>query len=408
MKILWIKAGGLVPPDTGGKIRSYHLLQQLAKKHAVSVFLFYTEEPNDRHHELKAHFEQLICCPIRVPPKQSLRGLLEFARTIIKGQPYSVMRYCRPEVKQRLKAVLQSSGYDLIVCDFLVPAALLDWHSPPLKVLFTHNVESQIWARHYKVATSPGWKIASFLEYQMLRRFEPHYLRLADHVLAVSPQDKEYFKRWIPPEKVSVIPTGVDTEYFYPQPELEEPDQLVFTGSMDWLPNEEGILWFVKEVLPMIRLQRPQTELWVVGRKPSKRILELAARTERIHVTGWVEDVRPYLWRGAVYVVPLWSGSGTRLKIFEAMAAGKAVVSTTIGAEGLPVSHGEDILLADEPAVFAESVLKLLCSRQMRRSLGEKARYKVVSHYSWEAVAGYLESVLASVVEQKQAVIPSA
>jgi len=174
----------------------------------------------------------------------------------------------------------------------------------------------------------------------------------------------------------------------------EEPDSLVFTGSMDWMPNEEGILYFVEEILPLIRKQRPNTALWVVGRNAGKKIKALPESDPGIHVTGRVADIRPYIARGSVYVVPLLVGSGTRLKIFEAMAMGKTVVSTTIGAEGLPVTNGSDIILADAPQHFANAVCRILSSPEERKRIGCAARKLVESEYSWAAVAKHLESVL--------------
>jgi len=187
----------------------------------------------------------------------------------------------------------------------------------------------------------------------------------------------------------------VDIDYFRPMGG-EEADSLVFTGSMDWMPNEDAILYFVEEVLPLIRARRPNTALWVVGRKAGRKIRALAESDPGIHVTGRVEDIRPYIARGSVYVVPLRVGSGTRLKIFEAMAMGKAVVSTTIGAEGLPVTSGSDIVLADEPRRFADEVGRLLASPEERKRIGDAARKLVEEKYSWAVAAKHVESVLRS------------
>jgi glycosyltransferase involved in cell wall biosynthesis len=186
---------------------------------------------------------------------------------------------------------------------------------------------------------------------------------------------------------LTVVPTGVDVEYFRPLDDEIE-NTLVFTGSMDWLPNEDGICYFAQEILPKIRREIPNVKLNIVGRKPSARLQALArGDVNHIHLTGWVDDIRPHLGQGAVCVVPLRIGSGTRLKIFEAMAMAKAVVSTTIGAEGLPVQHGSEILLADTPDAFAESVVILLRDNARRKTLGRAARELVESKYSWASVA---------------------
>jgi glycosyltransferase involved in cell wall biosynthesis len=202
----------------------------------------------------------------------------------------------------------------------------------------------------------------------------------------------------IEPAKITVIPTGVDLDFFRPAAEQEEPNTLVFTGSMDWMPNEDGIFYFVEEMLPRIRKQIPNTSLLVVGRRPSRRLLELARTTESVQVTGTVEDIRSYVQRGAVYIVPLRVGSGTRLKIFEAMAMGKAVVSTSIGAEGLPVRQGRDIIIVDSPDEFASAVVGLLQDRVRRGELGRAARQLVAQQHGWDSVAQHFESALERLV----------
>ena len=195
--------------------------------------------------------------------------------------------------------------------------------------------------------------------------------------------------------------TGADTEFFQPSGENELPNSLVFVGSMDWLPNEDAILYFVAEIFPLIQRQVPDVTLCVVGRKPSQRLKDLASRASNIQLTGWVEDVRPYVAQRSVCIVPLRIGGGTRLKIFEAMSMGKAVVSTSIGAEGLPVNSGKHILLADDPAGFAESTIRLLGDASRRTELGQAARHLVLENYSWATVSIGFVQVLESVMMKR-------
>jgi sugar transferase (PEP-CTERM/EpsH1 system associated) len=388
MRILWVKAGGLLPLNSGGRIRSYQILRQLARNHPVTFFGFHAREDDPAQQELEKVFEQVVRCPLDLPAPKGLRELLEYAAGMLSTEPYNIRKYCRPEVARKLRALVDGGAYDVMVCDFLVAAGVIPWDCSCPKVLFTHNVEAMIWKRHYEVAHNPLWKLLSWREWRAMARAEHRYLQLADHVLAVSQADATVFEKAIPTEKVSVIPTGVDIEYFAPSSDAEQEHTLVFTGSMDWLPNEDGIFYFADEILPRISEQLPSVKLTVVGRKPSRRLEALAAaRPQQIQLTGWVEDVRPYLARGAVSIVPLRIGSGTRLKVFEAMAMAKAVVSTTIGAEGLPVSHGSELLLADSPEAFADSLLRLLADTGLRRRLGSTARDLVESKYSWAAVA---------------------
>jgi glycosyltransferase involved in cell wall biosynthesis len=287
----------------------------------------------------------------------------------------------------------------LIVCDFLVPAVNLPEDLPCPAVIFTHNVESEIWRRHTETQT--GWLARQLYrsQYRRMLRFEGRTLRRFDGVLAVSDADRETFARLYPGvvrQPVSVVATGVDTEYFAPAADNPESHRLVFTGSMDWLPNEDAMSYFCRDILPLVRAEAPDVTLSIVGRAPTPTVSALAADAG-IVVTGRVEDVRPHMQEAAVYIVPLRIGGGTRLKIFEAMAMGKAVVSTTVGAEGLPVTDGEHVVLADTPVAFADAILGLFRDRARRARLEAAARALVVDRYDWSAVAGQLEAVLLRV-----------
>jgi len=227
-------------------------------------------------------------------------------------------------------------------------------------------------------------------------RYESHALGQFDGVVAVSEADRHTFARLYPGvirRPVHVVPTGVDTEFFSATPSPAAGRALVFTGSMDWLPNEDAMAYFCREILPRIRADEPEVSLAIVGRAPTPAVQKLAA-DHRVTVTGRVDDVRPFMKEAAVYVVPLRIGGGTRLKIYEAMAMGRSVVSTTVGAEGLPVVSGRHVMIADEPHTFARTVVRLLRDVNRRRSLEAEGRALVVERYDWSAVAGELEDAL--------------
>jgi sugar transferase (PEP-CTERM/EpsH1 system associated) len=396
VKILWVKSGGLLPLDHGGRIRSYQLVNTLASRHEVSLFAFCAEDqdPIRAHAPLENILRRVVCLPLRIPQPRSVRDYMQYARNVFSLRPYSMAKYCQPQVSQRLRQLLSQEEYDLLLCDFLLTAAVVPWDWPGPKVLFTHNVEAMIWERQYRTSRNPFMKAICYREFRTMQALERRYTKLADHLLAVSDNDRNFFARTVDPDKISVVPTGVDTEYFRPQTGIEEPATLVFTGSMDWLPNEDGILYFIENSLPIVRARFPQVRLLIIGRRPSPRLLQIAAKTPGITVTGTVEDIRPHMARGCVYIVPLLVGGGTRIKIFEAMASGKAVVSTTIGAEGLPVQHAENILLADDPQDFARCVVELLGNTRHRRELGLAARTLVEQSYSWDSVGKTLDTIL--------------
>ena len=399
MKILWVKAGGLVPPDTGGKIRSYSILRELARQHSVTFFSFYPAHDGDQHPSLTGLFDRVICVPLSLPEAKSRAEMGDYVLRLFSSEPYGITKYCRPEVRRRLLLVLKEETYDIILCDFMAAAGVIPWDWPTPKVLFTHNVEGTIWRRHYEVAASPLWKAISWLEWRRMDAAERRYLRLADRVLTVSEADRDAFSPFVEPGKLTVIPTGVDVDYFQAMPVEEAANSLVFIGSMDWLPNEDAILYFADSILPLVKQQIPEVSLEVVGRSPSRKLLALAEREKSMRLTGWVEDIRPFVARGSVCIVPLRIGGGTRLKIFEAMAMSKAVVSTSVGAEGLPVRAGENILLADAPRDFADSVVSLLRDSNERRRLGTSARTLVQEKYSWRKVAETFVLMLQDVLD---------
>lgn len=400
MKILWVKAGGLVPPDTGGKIRSYNIIRELARQHSITFFSFYAEHQPDAHFELKDILDHVVCTPLRLPSPKSTAEMFSYCARALSSQPYGISKFCRPVARKRLRALLAEESYDVVVCDFIFAAGVIPWDSPIPKVLFTHNVEATIWRRHYEIAKNPIWKAISRREWRKMEAAEQRYLRLADRVLTVSETDRDAFARVADPGKIAVIPTGVDINYFHPTTAAEIPNSIVFTGSMDWLPNEDAIFYFAEEILPLIKQQCPNVLLEVVGRSPSHKLQMLADKEKSIRLTGWVEDIRPFLARGSVCIVPLRIGGGTRLKIFEAMAMGKPVVATSVGAEGLPVRSGDDILLADRPTEFANSVLALFSDKKERSRLGSAARTLVEENYSWSRIAAEFACALDAVVSR--------
>jgi glycosyltransferase involved in cell wall biosynthesis len=248
-------------------------------------------------------------------------------------------------------------------------------------------------------------------QWRRMLRFERDALGRFDLVLAVSDTDSRTFERLYPgtiQTPIHVVQTGVDTQYFTPTaPDIARRAHLVFTGSMDWLPNEDGMLYFVREILPLIRAQEPDATLSVIGRAPTPAVRRLAEE-HGVEVTGRVDDVRPHIAAGSVYIVPLRIGGGTRLKIFEAMGMAKAIVSTTVGAEGLPVTPGTDIAIADEPHAFAEAVVRLIRDGGARQRLEAAARSLVVARYDWSAVAQDFEDALARVCHSEREPVAAA
>ena len=397
MRILWLKSDLLLPLDKGGKLRTWHLMRHLARRHEITYLAFREpEQPAANVEGMKEVASRVETITRSEPTKGTLRFYADAALHLLDPLPYAVGKYRSTEYRRRLARLLDEERFDLIVCDFLFPAVNLPKRLPCPAVMFTHNVESEIWRRHAETKSDAIGRLLYGAQYRRMLRYERRMLARFDGILAVSDADRETFARLYPgaiAQPAHVVPTGVDTEYFAPSAGSQQPARLIFTGSMDWLPNEDAMLYFCRDVLPAIRAEVPDVALTIVGRTPTPAVKKLAEE-RGVTVTGRVDDVRPFMRDASVYIVPLRIGGGTRLKIFEAMAMGKAVVSTTIGAEGLPVTDGEHVLLADDPATFARAVVHLIRDTGHRTRIEAAARALVLARYDWSAVAGELEDAL--------------
>lgn len=408
MNILWLNANLLLPLDKGGKLRTWHLMRHLARRHEISYLSFADPDTTPAQREgMREVCAHLQIVPRADPAKGSREFYLDAAKRIFDPLPYAAGKYRSDEYRDKVDAFLAAGSFDVVVSDFLVPAVNMPRSLPCPSVLFTHNVEAEIWRRHYERQRDPVRRFLFRQQWRRMLRFEADTISRFDLVLAVSKTDGEtlqdlYGRAMKAP--AFTVATGVDTVFFAPRPAADvSPKHLVFTGSMDWIPNEDAMTHFCEATLPLIRAQEPDVTVSIVGRAPTPAVRRLA-NIPGVEVTGRVDDVRDYVGRGSVYIVPIRIGGGTRLKIFEAMAMAKAVVSTTIGAEGLPVTPGSDVIIADSPDAFAASVVSLLRDPARRVQLEGAARDLVVTHYDWSAVAGQLEEALVAAAGKRAAV----
>jgi glycosyltransferase involved in cell wall biosynthesis len=395
MRILWVKVGGLWPPDRGGRLRSCHLISELSRRHQVTVATTHgpDESPEGLWDGLRG-CEHVLSFPHRLAKQGTARFAAALCRSWLGRMPVDLWKGRVPALAREVRRRVEAREVDLCVADFLVTAANIPLMGPVPVVLFEHNVEHLIW-RRLSLVERRAWRRALLeLEWRKMRSWEARACASAALTVVVSEPDRALLAELAPSARLRAIPTGVDTGYFSPNGKPEAFGRLVFTGSMDWYPNEDAILYFIETVLPAIRREVPGVSLTVVGHHPTARLRAAASRRE-VLLTGTVDDVRPFVAEAAVYVVPLRIGGGTRLKIFEALAMAKAVVSTSVGAEGLPLIDGEHFLRADEPADFARAVVKLLKQPDSRRRLGLAGRRLVQARYSWAEVARRFESHLA-------------
>jgi polysaccharide biosynthesis protein PslH len=394
VKLLWVKSDFLHPTTRGGQIRTLEMLRRLHARHEVHYLAF--ENPNEPEGLARSreYCSQPWPVPHSVPPRRSLA----FARTLMEGlvspMPVAVLNYRSAAMREKYRELVKQHRFDCIVCDFIFPAPNVTDLSQC--VLFQHNVEAAIWERHTRNAPSPAHRAYFAMQFRKMLAYEGDVCRKSRRVIAVSENDAERMRRMYGVKNVSPVPTGVDIDYFA-RPDTAAPfGDIVFVGSMDWMPNNDGVLWFLREVLPLIRAGMPGVTLGIVGRKPGQAILDYRQSSDRIQVTGTVPDVRPYLWGSSISVTPLRIGGGTRLKIYESMAAGVPVVSTTIGAEGLDATPGEHIVIGDRPEDFAGACLGLLKDPQRRARIAEAAWQHVCRNCSWDTITESFERLLAN------------
>lgn len=391
MKILWVKTDFLHPTTRGGQIRTLEMLRRLHRWHEIHYACFDDPRTPEGLRRSTEYATRSYPVPLRVVPKRSPRFALQLAAGLFSPLPVAGMRYRSEAMRDTLAGLVAREHFDAKVCDFLMPSVNIDrmnsW------VLFQHNVETNIWERHAESGAAPPHRAYFRMQARKMFAWERSVCREAAHVVAVSGVDEQTMRERFGVDRISSVPTGVDVEYFErPAAPAREYD-LVFIGSMDWMPNIDGIHWFFEEILPRIREAKPACRVAIVGRTPPPSIAALA-KDPLVTVTGTVPDVRPYLWQSALSVVPLRVGGGTRLKIFEAAAAGTAVVSTPIGAEGLPLVHRETIGIAETPEAFAAECIELLENEEARNAMARRALNLVRAKFSWEQVAREFEAAL--------------
>jgi len=392
MKILWVKAGKLLPVDTGGKIRSFNILRHLAREHEVTLLSYYGGR-------LDAEYETAIAQ--RLPgtqtiytaaPEGAIAQSLDYILRLPSRAPYAVRKFTHAAVRQQIARRLSDGSLDVAVCDFLSASLNFPVNLAAPVVLFQHNVETMLWRRMAHTEKSALRKLSYSIEARKMSRYETRTLQRFQHVIAVSDHDREAMLSLCPGCPITVVPTGVDTEqYQVVPPASANPPLIVFTGSMDWEPNIDAVEYFCREIWPVVLADYPAARFQIVGRSPHPRVQRLASAS--IEVTGTVPSVTEYLRSATVVIVPLRIGGGTRLKIFEAMAMAKAMVSTSIGAEGLDVTPGRDLLIADDAAAFAASILQFLRDPALRRTCEQNAA-ALAARYDWSQIAHRFAEVL--------------
>ncbi|MDO8671352.1 MAG: glycosyltransferase [Dehalococcoidia bacterium] len=406
MKALFITPQSPFPPDKGTSLRNFNLLRGMTPAHEIHLLTFI--EPGQQIAS-DSPLRSLCQSVHEVPAPPGRSKFQRLISTLLDPLPDMALRLRSREFSDKLAWLLDRERFDLVQVEGIEMAPYMDLilggsRPPPVVIFDEHNAEYLLQRRAFEndlrsVIKWPG-AFYSLVQWRKLRSYERQACRKASAVTAVSADDKKTILSLDPALQVAVVSNGIDCEFFQPigqvddqaSPEAPGADpSLVFIGTMDYRPNVDAMIWFCKEVFPLVLRELPRARLQIVGRHPTKSLREAAGRN--VDIVGGVEDVRPYMHRASVYVVPMRIGGGVRFKVLEAMACGVPVVSTRMGAEGIDVVDGEHLLLAELPSDYAARVVRLVKDRDLARTLAAKARKRSTSLYDWRIIAPRLEAV---------------
>ncbi len=396
MRILLLTPQRPYPPHQGTTLRNFNLVQELAKRHQVGVLTFL--EPDQSPAEPGPLPE--LCRWLKTVPVPRRTTLLRLKQMLTTRRPDMSWRLWSPEFAAQLAALLRQQPFDVVQIEGIEMAPYLPVVAAaqprPIIVYDAHNAEwiLQMRACLTDLKNPARWVAAgySWVQWRRLRRYEANLLGQVNHTVAMSEPDKAALRQVAPAAPITVIPNGVDLAAYGNFAGSIVPCDLIFTGKMDFRPNIDAVLWFAQQVLPLIQAQRPGVTFAVVGQRPHPRLNALRD-LPGVAITGYVDDIRPYIAGAKVYVAPLRVGGGTRLKLMEAMAMGKPIVSTQVGAEGFPVRDEQELLLANEPQLFAEKVLELLQNPARRAELGQAGLAFARANYGWDTLVPRLEDI---------------
>ncbi len=417
MRLLYLSQLVPYPPDAGPKVRQYYTLRYLAQRHSITLVAFSRKDDTP---EAIEHLKTFCKDVFTVEMKRSrVRDAVTLLGSRLSGGSFIIQRDTLAEMAMRVENELLA-GYDLVHADQLWMAqyALLAERLAaegkirrPRLVLDEHNACYQIFQRLAQSTNNPLMKLALEREWRALKRYEAQACARFDHVVTVTDEDRLTLEEMVDEVRrgageretpllerkrrteFSTIPICVDTQAVQPVQPVIGSHQVLHLGTMFWLPNVEGVLWFMREVMPLLREKVPDATLSVVGKNPPDSIRAQASREAGIEVIGYVPDPRPYLEQAGAFIVPLFAAGGMRVKIVDAWRWGMPIVSTRIGAEGIRYREGENILIADDAEAFAQALAQLLLDDALNRRLRENGRRWVEEHYDWQRVYPAWEGV---------------
>lgn len=399
MKILFLAFEVPYPLDRGGRIKTYFYLKALAKSNQVTlVALARTPECSEKLEYLGSELSICSFHSIYIG-LSSLRKARIAVQSLFQEEPFVMSLYGSSKGKRLVDHLIRMNSFDLIYADHLHMAQYVPKTTKAMTLLDQHNVETIVLQRFLDTRSELPLRLFAQLELSKMSRYEPQECRRFDAIWVTTEVDRRIIAPWIRPDQfIQVLPIGVDTGFFRPEKSDRDPATILSVGTLNWPANSDGVMWFCTEILPLLKEHNPEVKYVIVGANPPTAISRLAD-DPAVEITGWVEDIRPYLAKSTVLAVPLRGGSGMRVKILDALAAGIPIVSTSVGCEGIEVTPGVNILLADDVSEFAQKLATLLQSPQLQSQLSQNGIRLARDKYDWEIIC---DQIGASVTELKE------
>lgn len=405
MNLLWISQNIPYPPKTGVLQRNYNLLREASKLADVYLLAVFKRDilPGEYNLEEAKHELGKLCRRIEVVhlPIESSRSLLYWKAlaSLITKDPLSVNWVKSGVMRDKLQQIMREASIDVVHFDTISLATYRNDVGAIPKILNHHNIESHLLKRRTQFEANPLKRLYYALEGEKLERYEKATCAEFDTNFTVSELDKQRLLGLVPGTRGDVIANGVDVEYFKPDEKPTTAGNLLMASGMNWFPNRDAVLYMCTEIWPLLCARMPGLSWTVVGASPPQEVIELSNVDQRVCVTGFVDDVRPYLNQAEIYLCPMRDGGGTRVKILDALAMGKAIVSTSMGCEGIDVTPEKNVLIADSPQEFVRQIERLHNDPLLRHTLGQEARKFVVDHYSWPVIGKTLSDVYQRLVK---------
>ncbi len=416
MEILVIAPFFPYPLRSGGQVRLYHFIRLLSARHTVSLVSFVPEGDDASIDHMRQFCAEVEAVPVRVssrgvsPAGQRLLRLLPRAAKMLRGVPYDVARFYLPELAARLGRLLARRRFDVVHQEYMFMGAYLGENRRRLGAAKTVLGEIDLsyvpLEREFSIRRGLS-RAAYYVRFRTMRRYAVRAWNSFDHVVTASAIDRDKILSHVPDKEVSVVPNGVDIDYFLPAAECPAGKDLAFVGSLGYAPNSDAVRFFCREIFPLVRARHPEATFTVVGADAPDGLSDELPADGSAKLAGYVRDIRPVVGRAAAFVVPLRVGGGTRLKILEAMAMGVPVVSTSVGCEGIEALPGRDALLEDDPKQFAQAVCALLENEERRRAVAAHGLRLVREAYSWEAIGRDLNSTYEQLARRPAAAFPA-